>query len=205
MVVLPSCVIFFPFVGCFVLLMMSRISSSKSKVKILGKDFLWCIIQFERCLITHYQWQSIIIIIILWLSIIHYYLFQCQTKLNLIYISWTWKDACWFVFSYLCWWIRRNSDWDRYKTEIVIRKGGRWLLKKIVKEVIIKKIEIIKAENEIVISEIVFRIVHEWPYNEIQKVPIYQFRLLVTKINPFCGWLPMWLCHKIQRKNKTLV
>jgi hypothetical protein len=35
------------------------------------------------------------------------------------------------------------------------------LLKKIVKEVIIKKIEIIKAENEIVISEIVFRIVHE--------------------------------------------
>jgi hypothetical protein len=38
-VVLPSCVIFFPSVGCFVLLMISRFSSFKSKVKILGKDF----------------------------------------------------------------------------------------------------------------------------------------------------------------------
>ncbi len=37
--VLPSCAIFSPFVGCFVLLMISKFSSFKSKVKILGKDF----------------------------------------------------------------------------------------------------------------------------------------------------------------------
>jgi hypothetical protein len=65
------------------------------------------------------------------------------------------------------------------------------LLKKLIKDVIIKKIEIIKPENEIVIFEIVFGIVHGRPYNEFQKVPIYQFQLLVTEINPSCGWLPM--------------
>jgi hypothetical protein len=37
--VLPSCAIFSPFVGCFVLLMISKFSSFKSKVKILEKDF----------------------------------------------------------------------------------------------------------------------------------------------------------------------
>jgi len=49
----------------------------------------------------------------------------------------------------------------------------------------------IKLENEIIIFEIVFGMVHGRPYNEFQKVPIYQFRLLITKINPSCGWLPM--------------
>jgi hypothetical protein len=44
--------------------------------------------------------------------------------------------------------------------------------------------------------------VHGWPYKEFQKIPIYQFWLLVTEINPSCGWLPMWLYHKIQRKKK---
>jgi hypothetical protein len=69
-------------------------------------------------------------------------------------------------------------------------------------KIYIKIIIIIKLENEIVISEIVFGMVHGRPYNEFQKVPIYQFRLLVTEINPSCGWLPMSLYHKIQRKKE---
>ncbi len=34
---------------------------------------------------------------------------------------------------------------------------------------------------------------------------MYQFWLLVTEINPSCGWLPMWLYHEIQRKKNLRI
>jgi vancomycin permeability regulator SanA len=65
------------------------------------------------------------------------------------------------------------------------------LFLKLIKKVIIIIIIIIKLENEIIISAIVFGMVRGQPFNEFQKVPTYQFRLLLTEINPSCGWLPM--------------
>jgi hypothetical protein len=55
-------------------------------------------------------------------------------------------------------------------------------------EIVIKKVnkknEVVRLENEIVISEIVIGIVHGQPYKGFQKnPPIYQIRLLVTGIN----------------------
>jgi hypothetical protein len=61
--VLPSCVIFSPFVGCFVLLMIIGLHHSKAKLKFLEKTFHWCIIQFERCIAPHYQWQSTFLLV----------------------------------------------------------------------------------------------------------------------------------------------
>jgi len=64
----------------------SRFPSFKSKVKILGKDFSMMYYTIGIPMTMNY--------FILWFSIIHYYLFQCQNSFKLIYISWTWKDAC---------------------------------------------------------------------------------------------------------------
>jgi hypothetical protein len=49
----------------------------------------------------------------IWFSIIHHYLCQCQIEFKWIYISWTWKDTCQFVFSYTCWGIRKKK-WGNY-------------------------------------------------------------------------------------------
>ncbi len=50
-------------------------------------------------------------------------------------------------------------------------------------EIVIKKIirkKKVKLDNEIVISEIIFGMVyHGRPYEEFQKIPIYEFRLRV--------------------------
>jgi hypothetical protein len=56
-------------------------------------------------------------------------------------------------------------------------------------EIVIKKVnlknEVVRLENEIVVSEIVIGIVHGQPYKGFHKNPpyTYQFRLLVTGIN----------------------
>ncbi len=54
----------------------------------------------------------------------------------------------------------------------IIRKGSSYR----------KRNEIVRLENEIVITEIIFEIVYGWPYKGFQNSPIYQFGLLVTVI-----------------------
>jgi hypothetical protein len=50
------------------------------------------------------------------------------------------------------------------------------------KIVIKKKYEIVRLENDVVISEIVFGMVHGQPYEGFQKISIYQFRFLIVGI-----------------------
>jgi hypothetical protein len=54
--------------------------------------------------------------------------------------------------------------------EVVIKKGGWYLLRKLIFKNVIEK-GIIRLENEIVIYEIVFGMVHGWPYEGFQKIP----------------------------------
>ncbi len=54
---------------------------------------------------------------------------------------------------------------------VVITKGGRKLLRKLMgKKIIIKKKKVIMFENEIVISKIIFGTIHEKPCEEFHKI-----------------------------------
>jgi hypothetical protein len=66
-----------PLLGALFYWWLVNFHQSKAKLKFLKNTFQWCIIQFERCNVTHYQWQSTIFFFF-WFSIIRYYLFQCQ-------------------------------------------------------------------------------------------------------------------------------
>ncbi len=65
--------------------------------------------------------------------------------------------------------------------EIVIRKGGKQLLKKLIQKRsnYEERNEIVKLENETIIFEIVFGTVHGRPYEEFQK--ILQTPILITR------------------------
>ncbi len=72
--------------------------------------------------------------------------------------------------------------WDNYKMEVVIKKGGRYLIK------IFEK-EIIRFENEIVIDEIVSRMVHGWPYEGFQKIPHMPIPIIHQKVSHLYDFL----------------
>ncbi len=68
--------------------------------------------------------------------------------------------------------------------EVVIKKGGRQLLKKLIRKGsnYQERNEVIRFENQEVISKIAFGIVHGQSYKGFQKLPHMQLQLLVIRI-----------------------
>jgi hypothetical protein len=57
--------------------------------------------------------------------------------------------------------------------ETIVGKGGRYLLRKLIGKWnnYEERNEVFRLENEVVIYEIIFGMVHGWPYKELFEIP----------------------------------
>ncbi len=89
------------------------------------------------------------------------------------------------IYFFISMLVDRENEWHSCKMNVVIRENGRQLLRKLIgeKKSYQEKNEAVKLENELVIFEFFFGMVHRWPYERFQKTVMYHFQLLVIGIN----------------------
>jgi len=81
---------------------------SKAKLKFLKTTFQWCIIQFECCIVTHYQWQSTFFFLMVFSNSL---LFISMLKLILINIHFMDMKRCMLICFLIAMLVDKEKEW----------------------------------------------------------------------------------------------